>query len=1488
MTGVSPDDGVLSEILNALEDLELPLITWGVTSVELAYSEVVTVIEERLTDDDPEQVLTDLIAGGLIIKIPGSSPPTYRTRMAETVRLASTLRQLFPPRYYPDSPPQRWWLQGKPLVADYRLHVAPRRYPKRDIDSEEAVHEFGAMPGWDALHSDVTRAQIQGFDLARFQVDATRSIFRSASGRQSCGIIVGAGTGSGKTRAFYLPAFALMAGRSGRRSGNRRVQTLALYPRNELLRDQLKEAVRTVRVVNEVLRTRGKPPLRIGVLYGDTPHNANFRHHAHFNRAWRRHGQDSICPYLSCPECDSDLVWPEAERSRRRESLRCVNCSVVLREDELLLTRNALKAMPPDLLFTTTEMLNRNATDQDLGRVLGWRGGGAPSLVLLDEVHTYEGVHGAQVGLLLRRWRHSAAAPMTFVGLSATLRDAGRFFAQLVGLDETAVDHIEPATQDLVAEGREYAIALRGDPISGSDLLSTSIQAAMLFGRIMDPGGRERLYGSRGFLFTDDLDVTNRFYDYLRQAEGGQSRGGRSAGPARRVLAALRSPAAKYEDERFRDGQSWNVVQQIGRHLPKAADAGALRIGRTSSQDTGVDRSADLVVCTASLEVGFNDPRVGLILQHKAPHNPAAFIQRRGRAGRRRETRPWTVVTLSDYGRDRLAYQAYDSLFNPMLQMRTLPVRNRYVLRIQGAQALLDWLGEQLRARGIAADPRKLLTAPREQESANGRDEKALIGLLLDVLGGGEGGDEVAAQLEDDLAMHLRRSLEISVEEAQALLWEPPRALMSAVIPTALRRLVSEWNPAERDPGADPGDLLPEYMTRTLFDALNVPEVWMNVPFGGIEAEALSIEHALREAVPGRVSRRYGYRRDEHRTWLPLPATGDTLELSDIVEAGAKQGHWQGSEGRTVEVIRPYAFRLASPRDDIASSSQGIPFWASQIVQPAGRIETAVIPDPSPWKARVRTAGFATHAAGNPVEIRRMTTGARCETIYAGGRAESRTVRYAVDGQPAALGFALTADAMRLELAPLDLDLPEVAQYMATPSWRSVAFTAGVLEDPALDDVANVFQREWLVLVYLTAFALKGLSGDGSGVEIHKELADGAWRDDLENVLQALYRDASADGSSGAPERLISRLREVSHDPRVSGSLDRHGELLIQPDVRGRTAKLAQKVYHQTIAAAVLTAIQRTCPDAQDRDLIIDVDQDSSSSAATVWLSETSIGGLGVIEHVVEQYGRDPRRFWGLVETALGPTEHEYVDAAIIGLLENVVANPTGTAAQAIKQLRDASTAHAADVALGRLRAAWAEFDGPPSHSAVVTLSTRLLRPGSTPATDRAALGIVRTWSELEARLGFEVDARVVAFAVGFGHLQVPEMTRALSTDQVFSILWPRGHHARTQHLGYYHPYAGRPVLDRLLVAAAHDDRLPTVDVTQRDWENRYATEIVAHDAVELVAPVSQVKQLSDALRRVVAVSVETDYLRVYGEVQKFCRVGRQYRARVAIREAVQ
>ncbi|RGA04256.1 DEAD/DEAH box helicase [Microbispora triticiradicis] len=1480
----------VGDLLNKLEDLELPLLSWGITEGALSEIEVLETIFDCLAghphapqDLSPEEVLDKLRDSAILFQVPAQSPRRYRTRFAETLRLTAQLRQLFPWHKDAEGLSPNWWLQGRRLVADYRLYTASRRYPRRDIPAADALQMFRQTPGWGPIQEQTAAALIGDNKLAQFQVAATQAVFGSLPRRQSTGVIVGAGTGSGKTLAFYLPALTAMAEHA--HPGTSRLHTLALYPRKELLRDQLRDALLNTLAIEPALREGNRRPLRIGVLYADTPWTSDAldRPGDRATQGWQRRSEGFICPYLTCPRCTvGDLLWSTADRQAGSERLSCVRCRMVVPPERLALTRRSIQNDPPDLLFTTTEMLNRNSTNPGLGRLLGWSGHHSPSLVLLDEVHTYSGPHGAQVALLLRRWRHAVRKPVTFVGLSATLKDASQFFAELTGLPRNAIEHIEPNSDDMDAEGREYAIALRGDPVSGASLLSTSIQTAMLFGRMLDPQHRSFLFGSTGFLFTDDLDVTNRFYNNLRHAEGRQARNGFQR--QGHVLAGLRSPELPQHSVRYGEGQSWDLIEKIGHHLDPGLLTGALQIGRTSSQDAGVDLNAHLTVATASLEVGFNDPRVGLVMQHKAPHDAAAFIQRRGRAGRSRGTRPITVVTLSDFGRDRLSYQGYETLFAPEITARSLPIRNRYVLKIQASQALLDWLSRDLQRVHPWDDPRALLTAPYGRlDPAKVAARQWLVDRLEKLL--------THNDFSDRLARHLQAALQVSADEAQALLWEQPRSLLLAVVPTALRRLRTGWEPLRNDPGAAPGSMLPEFVTRSLFDPLNLPEVEFELPFEtGNGDERLPVARALREAVPGRVSRRYGYRHDEHRTWIPIPQNGDEIELTEaLIPEAHLEGEWRPYEPSSTDlvILRPFRIRLHPPPPDIVDQSQGSPQWGTQIVVPdnAPPNDDDVV-GPYSWQQHIRI-GFSTHAAGNPIEVRRMTYGADCDIIYRRS-SERRSVRYTFQGRPAALGFSLEVDAIRIELDPVDLTNPRVQEYLSSPKWRSQVFFRAVAEDQHLAEVANTFKRDWLALIYFTAFSLAGLDTARNPEQIRTALADGSWRDDLAKILSVLYREDES-SESQATTRLVEELTELSHDDRVVAALDRAGQLLTAEDVAARTEDWARRAYRDTFGAAVLAAALRACPDAQERDLIIDIVPGATQgSADTIWLTETSIGGLGVVEHLVRFYAAAPQRFWSLVSGALRPNEYEYIDATVTRLLRHVVTeSPGGSAAAAIAAMRNSRSAAEADCALRDLRKAWTELDGIPRHAAVATLSTRLLRPGSNPETDETALRIIDEWAALEQRLAFEVDARVIAYAIGSGDLRVSR--QPLRADQAFSLMWPRGARARSHHLHHYHPYTdpARPAfLDRLLVETAHDERLPRIELTEPGWEQRYQKVMAEAGAVDLVCPAGDRRSLSEAIAKIPAIPVDRDVLRIYGELENVTRSGNQFITRVVLREA--
>ena len=325
------------------------------------------------------------------------------------------------------------------------------------------------------------------------------------------------------------------------------------------------------------------------------------------------------------------------------------------------------------------------------------------------------------MALLLRRWTRASDAKPHFVGLSATLADAPRFFGELVGLPAGYVAEISPAVPETQGQGAEYLIALRGDPTSGTSLLSTTIQAAMLLRRTLAHERSNNQFGTKVFVFTDNLDVTNRLYHNLLDAEGFNSFGRPNLARPAGSLANLRASTLPNARARFVSGQNWHLVEEIGHSL---ASGSRVRVGRTSSQDLGVDFEAGIVVATSALEVGYDDPEVGAVLQHKAPQSASAYLQRKGRAGRKQDMRPWMVIVLSDFGRDRNCFQTYEQLFSPSLNARYLPLTNRAVLKMQGTFALFDWLARKIPSNAFA-NPWSDFSRPSSEVLNSAFSEKA-------------------------------------------------------------------------------------------------------------------------------------------------------------------------------------------------------------------------------------------------------------------------------------------------------------------------------------------------------------------------------------------------------------------------------------------------------------------------------------------------------------------------------------------------------------------------------------------------------------------------------------------------------------------------------------------------------------------------------------------------------------------------------------------
>ncbi len=133
--------------------------------------------------------------------------------------------------------------------------------------------------------------------------------------------------------------------------------------------------------------------------------------------------------------------------------------------------RQEILASPPDVLLTNYVMLDLVMTrpDERLSLIKAARG---LEFLVLDELHTYRGRQGADVGMLVRRVREACEAADTLqcVGTSATMSSGGTLAEQRAEVARVATQifgtEVEPdsvITETLVRAGR-------GDEVSAEQL----------------------------------------------------------------------------------------------------------------------------------------------------------------------------------------------------------------------------------------------------------------------------------------------------------------------------------------------------------------------------------------------------------------------------------------------------------------------------------------------------------------------------------------------------------------------------------------------------------------------------------------------------------------------------------------------------------------------------------------------------------------------------------------------------------------------------------------------------------------------------------------------------------------------------------------------------------------------------------------------------------------------------------------------------------
>ncbi len=583
-------------------------------------------IDELLSDPDISQEFVNLGNG------------IWSPRAYETIRILSNLRQRFQQAG-----------NGVGLVDQLRAEIVPRRRPSINLDASQEhliIQQYARICGYDS-YSD-------------FQITGWKKIYETI--HQSQSIIITAPTGSGKTEVFLVPIMHHIA--QSLVEGTDTPRYIFIYPRVELLKDQLKRVFEYSYRASELFSRQqrdlfqgpGGPfqhPVVVGVKYADI--RAEFRE-TRRNRAVFD-DDDTFLLVPECPITDGRLqLHRPSTQSNGITYLRSQNGI----EYQTVLSRNDIRKAKPHILVTTLESLNELTLHPDFDSYLRSIHG-----IVFDEIHLYNSLYGAHVSQVICRLENliGKKRKLVRIGSSATVSHPDRFAHSLFYGAEGTVKVHQPDTRWNEAVGLETIVFLRSpDPDQGGPPpQSTLVQTIMATGHAIIESGRKAI------VFNDSIDNAARITQQVHDAE--TSRQLWSFRTLRNVLQYdqwVCGGCVPATCPIYLAGECWRGLiggTQCDGEVPNLKEDD-LSVAAVSSFHSTDFREYDVVVSTASLEVGVDDDRIQSTIHYRPPYSMFSFIQRRGRAGRQTGETAYTTVVLGRTASDEFYFRRRNRLMN--------------------------------------------------------------------------------------------------------------------------------------------------------------------------------------------------------------------------------------------------------------------------------------------------------------------------------------------------------------------------------------------------------------------------------------------------------------------------------------------------------------------------------------------------------------------------------------------------------------------------------------------------------------------------------------------------------------------------------------------------------------------------------------------------------------------------------------------------------
>jgi len=311
-------------------------------------------------------------------------------------------------------------------------------------------------------------------------------------------------------------------------------------------------------------------------------------------------------------------------------------------------SREAIRDDPPDILLITPDSLNIIMRDSRYKGIFGVNSRGFPLLIVMDEPHTYSGIFGSNVSLLLRELRTLikevaksqyglSYEPFILVS-SATVPRWDVFLSKLLVVDRSRIKSVSVQPPPIPSSSNKGVIALlpRSKTLTGErwGLSNTSVELIPLLAALLDEAERKIIV----------------FVDSTERAE---------------ILA---SQIEEYISRPSGFWQEYDVLNNIGNIFhTSVAPRGTpkwdfIKIGTLSAR---MDQEArkriaeefrrgkiNVLIATSAMEIGVDIGDVNVAVLIGLPPTPLSFEQRAGRIGRRGQASLVVVLGNEDSGTD--------------------------------------------------------------------------------------------------------------------------------------------------------------------------------------------------------------------------------------------------------------------------------------------------------------------------------------------------------------------------------------------------------------------------------------------------------------------------------------------------------------------------------------------------------------------------------------------------------------------------------------------------------------------------------------------------------------------------------------------------------------------------------------------------------------------------------------------------------------------